>query len=251
MRLSVVLHARLAVSALGLMLVAVTPLGAQDPQEEEAKLAIAESVIAREEAVSERVFDPSFRAKAKELLTALPLAALASQTGENGLGLNRLGDSQADLVYTPLTPCRIVDTRLAGGILVAGVPRNLLVTGSNYSTQGGSATSCGVPFGPTTAAAINFVAVTPEGAGHLLLTPFGRPMPLASIINYALPGTGLNVANGLTVATCDPSTATCSSDITIRFRRPSAGCIWSGTCWGTTRGWRPEGSARLSWPTAR
>jgi len=215
MRLSVVLQTRLAVSALGLMLVAVTPLGAQEPQEGTEKLAIAESVIAREEAASERAFDPAFRTKAKEALAALPLAALEAQTGENGLGLNSLGDSQADLVYTPLTPCRIIDTRLAGGILVAGVPRDFKVTGTNYSAQGGSATSCGVPFGPTTAAAINFVAVTPQGAGHLLLTPFGRTMPLASIINYALPGTGLNVANGLTVATCDPSAATCSYDITI------------------------------------
>lgn len=50
MRLSVVLPTRLTVSALGLMLVAVTPLGAQDPQEGSENLAIAESVVAREEA---------------------------------------------------------------------------------------------------------------------------------------------------------------------------------------------------------
>ena len=57
MRLRVVRLTRLAVSGLGLMLVAVPPLGAQDPQGAEAKLAIAESVIAREETASERVFD--------------------------------------------------------------------------------------------------------------------------------------------------------------------------------------------------
>ena len=76
--------------------------------------AFVEAIVAREEAASERAFDPGFRAKAKEFLAALPLAALLSQTGENGLGLNSLGDSQADLVYTAVTPCRIIDTRLAG-----------------------------------------------------------------------------------------------------------------------------------------
>ncbi len=202
--------------AIGSGLAASGAMGQEPTPDAVQKEAVAESIVAREEAVSGRQFDAAFRAKAKDLLAALPLAELVSQTGEGGLGLSSLGDTEADLVYTPLTPCRIIDTRLAGGILVAGVPRDFKVTGSDYSAQGGKASSCGVPLGPTTAAAINFVAVTPQGAGHLLLTPFGRPMPLASIINYALPGTGLNVANGLTVATCDPSAATCSYDITIQ-----------------------------------
>jgi len=175
--------------------------------------AVAESIVAREEALSEREFDVVFRTKAKELLAALPLAELQSQTGEDGLGLSSLGDSQADLVYTPVTPCRIIDTRIAGGTIAAGTTRSFLVTGTNYSTQGGRATGCGVPFGPTTAAVVNFVAVNPGGAGNLRVTPFGSPMPLASIINFTA---GVNLANGLVVATCNPSSATCTSDITIQ-----------------------------------
>jgi hypothetical protein len=63
------------------------------------------------------------------------------------------------------------------------------------SAQGGSATGCGVPSGAATAAVINFVAVNPAGPGDLRITPFGTPMPTASILNYAaVPG--LNIANG-------------------------------------------------------
>jgi hypothetical protein len=212
MRSSVVLVTRLAVATFGLMLGAGTRLGAQEPQGVD-KLGMAESVIAGDEAASGRAFDPSFRAKAKELLAALPLAELTSQTGEDGLGLNSLGDSQADLVYTPVTPCRIIDTRRAGGVIAAGAARSFLVTGTDYSAQGGSATGCGVPFGPTTAAVVNFVAVNPGGAGNLRVTPFGTAMPLASIINFSA---GMNLANGLVVAICNPFSFACSSDVTIQ-----------------------------------
>ena len=175
--------------------------------------AVAESIVVREEALSERAFDPVFRVKARELLAALPLAELVAQTGDDGLGLNALGDTQADLVYTPVTPCRIIDTRLGGGIMAANTTRDFLVTGTDYSAQGGSATGCGVPYGPATAAVINFVAVTPTGQGSLWVTPYGTPMPVASTINYT---TGVNIANGVTVAICNPSAATCTRDITIR-----------------------------------
>ncbi len=176
--------------------------------------AVAESILAREEAASGREFDAVFRAKAKELLAALPLAELASQTGENGLGLSSLGDSQADLVYTPLTPCRIIDTRSAAGPIAAGTTRSFLVTGTDYSAQGGKATGCGVPYGPTTAAMINFVVATPAGPGNVRVTPFGKAIPLAAIVNFT---TGVTLGNGLAVATCDPSSTTCTSDITIQI----------------------------------
>jgi len=207
---------------IGACLLPSSATGQEPPSEAVQKEAVAESIVAREEAASDRQFDPVFRAKAKELLATLPLAELVAQTGEDGLGLSSLGDSQADLVYTPVTPCRIIDTRLAGGILAAGTMRSFFVTGSNYSAQGGSATGCGVPNGPTTAAAVNFVAVNPAGAGNFSLTPFGSPMPLSSIINFRA---GVNLANGLVVATCNPSTATCSSDITIKTNVSAADLV--------------------------
>ncbi len=182
-------------------------------QETAQKAAIAEWILGREEAASGRAFDPAFRAAVKaDLTSSLSLAALAAQMQQSGLGPLNLGDSQADLVYTPVTPCRILDTRLAGGPIAAGATRDFLVTG-DATAQGGA--NCAIPTGPATAAVLNFVAVNPAGAGDLRVTPFGTAMPLASIVNYAaVPG--LNIANGLVVTLCDPATTTCTRDITLQ-----------------------------------
>ena len=136
-------------------------------------------------------------------------------SGVDGKGPGNLGDSQADLVYSPVAPCRIIDTRLAGGPIAGGATRSFRVTGTDLSAQGGSPTGCGIPSGPATAAVINFVAVNPGGPGDLRITPFGTPMPTASILNYAAV-TGLNIANGPAVTICDPAVATCTSDFTIQ-----------------------------------
>jgi hypothetical protein len=59
-----------------------------------------------------------------------------------------LGDADRDLVYTPVTPCRIVDTRLAaGGTLTGGETRNWLASNpsGSFSVQGGDSTNCGIP----------------------------------------------------------------------------------------------------------
>jgi hypothetical protein len=61
-----------------------------------------------------------------------------------------LGDRTSDLTYTPITPCRIVDTRFGGGgILNAGDTRDWLAAtpAGNFSAQGGSTTDC--PRGPS------------------------------------------------------------------------------------------------------
>ena len=186
---------------------------AMELQERAQKEPLAESIIAREEMQSGREFDPVYRAQAKQALVSLSLSALEAQDSQGGFVTNALGDSQADLVYTPVTPCRIIDTRLAGGALAMGQSRDFWVAGSDYSPQGGSATGCGVPFGPATAVMINFVAVAPTGLGYLSVTPYGTPMPTASIINFTR---GVNLANELTVALCNPSVTTCTYDITMK-----------------------------------
>ena len=204
-------------SANGLRAVA----GQQAGREEQARVAaqkeaIAESIIAREEAASRRAFDPGFRAEAKIKLASRSFDELESiRVQSRGLGIKAYGSSQADLVYTPVTPCRIIDTRLAGGAIAAGTTRDFLVTGTDYSSQGGSASGCGIPSGPATAAVINFVAVIPAGMGHLRVTPFGTAIPLAAFINYAVVPE-LNIANGLAVTICDPAVASCAFDITIQ-----------------------------------
>jgi len=232
--------------AIGAFLLASSATGQEPTSDAAQKEAVAESIVAREESASDRAFAAVFRAKAKELLAALPLAELQSQTANDGLGLSGLGDSQADLVYTPVAPCRIIDTRKAGGPIAAGTTRSLKVTGDTTS-QGG--TNCGIPFGPATSAMINFVAVEATAPGDLRVTPFGTTMPLASILNWAGGVTGLNLANGLAVALCDPATTTCTNDITLQadasaihivadvqgyFQRVSSGG-WVRLCWPTGR----------------
>lgn len=174
---------------------------------------LAEWIVAREEMQLGREFDPAYRARVKEALESLSLSALEAQERRGGFVTNALGDSSADLVFTPVTPCRIIDTRLAGGTLGRGQTRDFLVAATNYAPQGGSATGCGVPFGSATAVKINFVAVAPVGLGYLSVTPYGTPMPTASIINFTK---GVNIANELTAALCDPSVATCTYDITMK-----------------------------------
>ena len=177
------------------------------------KGAIAESILVHEEGASLRPFDPVYRAEAKKALVALPMSTLAEQTKKSGIGVLNLGDSQADLVFTPVTPCRVFDTRNAGGMIVPGANRSLKVTGDTTS-QGGA--NCGIPFGTATAVMLNFVAVSPAGPGDFRVTPFGATMPLASFVNYA-PVAGLGaIANGLSVTTCDPAVSTCTYDITVQ-----------------------------------
>jgi hypothetical protein len=182
-------------------------------EDQSQKEAMAESIVAREEAQSGRIFDPAFRARAKEVLASLSPSALEAQQSQIGLGTNALGDSGADLVYTPVTPCRIIDTRFAGGPIAAGFTRAFKVTG-NTTSQGGA--NCGVPFGTATAAMLNLVAVGFSGPGDLRVTPFGTAMPNASILNFAIPGQGLNLANGLAVTICNPNVTTCTNDMTVQ-----------------------------------
>jgi hypothetical protein len=166
---------------------------------------IAGEIVAREQEASGRPFDAAFLDQMKGNLANLSLEQLA-EVQQRASGLlpvpNILGSTQADLVYTPVTPCRIIDTRSSGGPITPGVNRSFIVAGI-----------CGVPFGPATAAVINFVAVGPAGAGDLRITPFGTAIPLASIINYT---SGLNLANGPAVTICNPAATTCTFDITIQ-----------------------------------
>jgi hypothetical protein len=147
-----------------------------------------------------------------------PVVSSAPAAQEDGAVTNAFGQAAADLVFTPVTPCRIIDTRLAGGPIAAGTTRSFKVTGAaSLAAQGGSGTGCGVPVGAT-AAFINFVAVGFAGFGDLRAFPFGAAVPTASILNYAIPGQNLNLANGIALKICDPSLPlpACTNDFTIQ-----------------------------------
>jgi hypothetical protein len=114
---------------------------------------------------------------------------------------NTLGSTAGDLVFTPITPCRIVDTRLATGAFAGRIGPNLgnwfSVNLANHTAQGGSATACGMPttFDPS-AVAINVTSTDQTGVGNLRVVESGGGLPTVSLLNYT---PGVNLANAAVV----------------------------------------------------
>jgi hypothetical protein len=99
-----------------------------------------------------------------------------------------LGSPSIDLVYTPITPCRIVDTRIASaGAFVANEERSFIGWGANFAAQGGAANPCGLPLSTDNAAlAVNFAIVSPIAAGYITAFPANAATkPLAATLNYS------------------------------------------------------------------
>ncbi len=137
----------------------------------------------------------------------------AEEASLNELVPNAFGDSAADLVFTPVTPCRVFDTRFsAAGILAANTQQNFKVTGAaSLASQGGSASGCGIPSGKATAVIINFAAVTPTGGGNLRAWAVANPQPsapLAAVMNFSAVLNAL--ANGVAVPICNPAATSCT-----------------------------------------
>lgn len=116
----------------------------------------------------------------------------------------------SNLLYTAIQPCRILDTRLAGGILNPGSMRPINVVGmTDYSSQGGFAGDCHIPGWSTSgtsvpqvqAIVVNLIAVGAMGPGDLRAWPTDQSRPNASVINFAdqAAGGGLNLANGVVI----------------------------------------------------
>ncbi len=131
----------------------------------------------------------------------------------NPVAPNVLGDGATDLVYFPLTPCRILDTRTATGNW-AGPLAAASTTAVNHNwdmaAQGGNPAGCGVPVDPAAIAA-TVTVVTPAGQGHLKVFPVLGTEPNASVINYAsVPG--LNLANTTIIPLCQ----LCGTDFNIK-----------------------------------
>lgn len=125
--------------------------------------------------------------------------------------LRVLGSLTSDLVYTPIQPCRILDTRnTAGGPIAANSNRSFVsINQANFTAQGGSATDCGTLGLNATAVAINVTAAFPVADGYATVYPFGTTMPLAASVNY-LAGSVVN--NGIIAQIPNPLT---TSDFTI------------------------------------
>jgi len=134
---------------------------------------------------------PSFDAMNEAFVANTQSSSRAQNTlmSDSGRGaVKTLGEIANDLVFVPITPCRIADTRLAGGQIAANTSRAIDVTQvSDYSSQGGAASNCGGAgsAGSYAAAALNFTVVTPASAGYVTAYPFASTRPVAATVNYA------------------------------------------------------------------
>jgi hypothetical protein len=118
----------------------------------------------------------------------------------------------SELVFYPLKPCRVVDTRLATRWGPYGTPVSSgqtipVRTYPSMAGQGG-ASDCGVYSGAA-AVVINVTAVPVSGTGHLRVWPYGTSIPNASLVNYK---TGVqNVANAVVQSQCRG----CSNELNV------------------------------------
>ena len=99
-----------------------------------------------------------------------------------------LGDLAADLVFTPLAPCRIFDTRVAGGVVASGGTRSYDTYpfgSTNFAYQGGTSSgNCGMP-ADAAAVVLNIAAPLSTAGGFLTVYPYGTARPLASNLDYS------------------------------------------------------------------
>lgn len=136
-------------------------------------------------------------------------SAVLAAKGEDST--SAIGDATRDLVYVPVTPCRIIDTRLAGGTIPASGTRSFdVAAATDYTAQGGSATNCGVGnVGAIGSAVINFTVVNPGIPGYVTAFAFGGTQPLAATVNYVAG----DIRGNLAIVPLDSSSA--GSDISV------------------------------------
>ncbi|HWN42858.1 MAG TPA: hypothetical protein VNW71_11590 [Thermoanaerobaculia bacterium] len=158
----------------------------------------------------------------RELATAEVVEGTEAADGPRLAVASAVGDAESHLLFVPLEPCRIIDTRKpgAGGMLIPGNVRDFHVAGTAgfETTQGGNAGGCNVPMGasePVAAAvAINLVAIQAQGSGHFLAWEFNQPIPLASVINFDKLAPFFNIANGTILPIAGISTL--AKDLSVR-----------------------------------
>jgi hypothetical protein len=180
------------------------------------KKAVRPAEEARFRADAERIVARMTDAQVEALAgaDAAPAAAVAVAAGPTP------GDPRSDLLFVPVPPCRVIDTRLNGGTKFnPNEVRDFEIAGTaNFEAQGGKAGGCGIPLGGATPVAaavmLNFVAVNPESSGDLRAWEFGQSVPLAAVLNYDNLGPFFAVANGIVVPVSGVSST--DKDLSIR-----------------------------------
>jgi hypothetical protein len=124
------------------------------------------------------------------------VVALAAMLTFTTTAFAAVGDLSTDLVFVPVTPCRIVDTRYATNTnQVPAVAANAAISANTtrsywgwyttYLQQGGASTSCGMLQSSDVAAlAVNFTVVSPATSGYITAFPFAAAQPVAATVNF-------------------------------------------------------------------
>jgi hypothetical protein len=178
------------------------------------KQAMAESILAERESKTGRAFDPAYRHSLRRRMASRSIEDLRAWLADPDPAIP--GGASVDLTYTPVNPCRIIDTRVAGGAITSATRRAFHVAGdASLGSQGGSPSGCNVPYGPATAVMVNIAATQSTGAGNLRAFAWASPeppTPNAVVLNYGVVS-GLNaIANGIAVPICGGG---CSFDLFI------------------------------------
>jgi hypothetical protein len=135
--------------------------------------------------------------------------ATGKQTVSAEVATRAIGSIDRDLVYTPLAPCRLVDTRIVGGPIAAGGTRSYRAfTASDFTAQGGASSNCNIP--PNISAlTVKIASIQPSANGFFTAYPFNEPLPLASSLNYVQ---GLTLSNEAHIRLCRPA---CTNEFNV------------------------------------
>jgi hypothetical protein len=115
----------------------------------------------------------------------------------------------SDQVYVPIQPCRVADTRAAGGSMAADEVRDFYITGTvGFESQGGTVGGCGVPSNAS-AVEINITAPNASGNGWLRVWPTDQSAPNATILSYT---SVFSASNAGAVSVCN----TCSKQLRMK-----------------------------------
>lgn len=99
----------------------------------------------------------------------------------------------SDLQFVAVAPCRILDTRVAGGPL--NTSSRVFSAVAPYAAQGGLAAGCGIP-AYAMSLQVNLGAISQGGsAGFLKAWASDTPEPNASLVNYDPSGPVANMVN--------------------------------------------------------
>lgn len=127
------------------------------------------------------------------------------------------------LVYKPIVPCLVADSRRSQGKLTADETRALVIRGpeADYSSQGGGATDCGLPglrgedlqSNTIRALVLNVEVLDAEGTGEFRMWAANdHPRPSVPLFRYGPEGPQANNYHPLIVSVCDEeSPAPCST----------------------------------------